>query len=276
MGRSQTLRIGFYENCFDIRPLIKKKTGIGYYAESLLNAILSIDSQNEYVLYAKKSFFSRKKNIPVFSTSNVKYAIDRFRFLKARGIKDCNVIVTSGYDLPKRQGQKMVLIVHDVVHLAFPEGHSSETIKAVEEGFKRVAKDVDAFIVISESTKQDLMKFYDISEDRIFKIYAGCNFCLEKPDISVAQKTIAEKFHINGDYILYLGTLEPRKNIENLLKAYEQLCRKGISLSLVIAGMKGWMFEGVFDTVKRLSLADRVIFTDYISDEEKKVFISDG
>ncbi|HSV43477.1 MAG TPA: glycosyltransferase family 1 protein, partial [Candidatus Bathyarchaeia archaeon] len=210
------------------------------------------------------------KQIPVFSAPNVEYAIDRFRFYRGAGIRGCDVVVTSGCDLPKRKNQKMVIIVHDVIHKAFPGGHSPETIRAVDAGFRRVARDADAFIAVSETTRNDLMTFYDIPANRIFKIYSGCNSCLEKPGLAVAQKILAEKFGVSGDYILFLGTLEPRKNIENLLKAYARLCRKGAPEQFVIAGMKGWMFDGIFETVQQLALTDRVIFTDYISYEEKQ------
>ena len=255
---------------FDIRSLVKKKTGIGYYTESLLEALLAIDQVNEYVLYAKKSFFSKKKKIPQFKFSNVRYSIDRFSFWKARGIRNCDVLVTTGHNFPKRKGQKMVVIVADVIHFAFPGGHTAETVKTIDEGLKRVVKDADVLVAISESTKRDLMKFYKVPEERIVTIYAGCNYCSQKPTIEVAQNVLEERFQIKGDYLLYVGTLEPRKNVENIIRAYGKLRSKGFSIPLVLAGMKGWMFESIFDTVRDLSLTDYVRFTDYVSYKEKQ------
>jgi glycosyltransferase involved in cell wall biosynthesis len=190
--------------------------------------------------------------------------------LNAFGIRGCDIAIASGGLLPKQKNQKMIVIVHDVIHRAFPQGHSPETIRDMDARLTCAAADADAFVVISDATKKDLMKFYHVPEDCIFTVYAGCNVCLEKPEADSARKVIAERFGIHDDYILYVGTLEPRKNIENIVKAYARLYQKGIPVKLVIAGMKGWMFDGIFDTVKKNALADQVVFTDYISHEEKQ------
>jgi glycosyltransferase involved in cell wall biosynthesis len=83
-------------------------------------------------------------------------------------------------------------------------------------------------------------------------------------------KKVKEKYNISGDYILFLSTLKPSKNIEGLLEAFKIL---GISppaggLELVIAGKKGWMYEAIFEKVKKLNLEQKVIFTDFVAEDE--------
>ena len=106
---------------FDIRSFVKKKkTGVGYYTDNLLNALLNIDKKDIFIYMQKKVFFLSKKKIPKFKHANVKYSIDRFNFMKANGLRNCDVILTSSFDLPKKSDQKMVIVVHDVIHRTFP------------------------------------------------------------------------------------------------------------------------------------------------------------
>ena len=82
------------------------------------------------------------------------------------------------------------------------------------------------------------------------------------------------KYSIVGDYLLYLGTLKPSKNIEGLLEAFSQVVRQDAEIKLVIAGKKGWIYGPIFEKVKKLGLTKRIIFTDYIREEDKPALIA--
>jgi len=84
-------------------------------------------------------------------------------------------------------------------------------------------------------------------------------------------RRVKDKYSIVMDYVLYLGTLKPSKNIEGLIEAFSKITNNNIQL--VIAGKKGWMFDSIFRKVEELDLEEKVIFTDYVSEEDKPALI---
>jgi len=122
-------------------------------------------------------------------------------------------------------------------------------------------------LTISEATKNDIIKRYKIDSEKITVGYPG----YDKKTFDFGKikdkdlKRVKEKYRIKGNYILFLSTLKPSKNIEGLLTAFAQL--KDESLSLVVSGRKGWMFEAIFAKIKDLGLAKKVVFTDFVEEE---------
>ena len=86
------------------------------------------------------------------------------------------------------------------------------------------------------------------------------------------SKLLKEKYRVKGDYILFVGTLQPRKNIERLVEAFSRLKSKVKNLNLVIIGKKGWMYEDILNAPEKYNVSDRVKFLDSVSDEELPVF----
>lgn len=130
---------------------------------------------------------------------------------------------------------------------------------------------------ISNSTKKDIVRHYPYAKDKIQVTYLAYNNKKFNLDISSKDvRRIGSRHSIVSDYVLYLGTLKPSKNIEGLLEAFSLVTHSqsiDTNLKLVIAGKKGWMFDGVFKKVKDLGLEDKVIFTDFIPEEEKPALI---
>jgi glycosyltransferase involved in cell wall biosynthesis len=124
-------------------------------------------------------------------------------------------------------------------------------------------------LTISESTKKDIVRHYPWASKKI--TVTPLSHDLAEKDFDVSEKDVRRvknKYSIVGDYILYVGTLKPSKNIERLIEAFAKLTSKK-SLQLVIAGKKGWMYSQMFDLVKKLGIEKKVIFTDYVTDDDK-------
>src|SRR5258706_1373409 len=132
-----------------------------------------------------------------------------------------------------------------------------------------------AVIAISNSTKNDIVRHYPLASDKTrvtHLAYDHSQFNLDIPDKDVRR--VKSKYSIVDDYILYIGTLKPSKNIEGLLTAFQAVITNyqlpiTKNIKLVIAGKKGWMFDSIFKKVENLDLAKRVIFTDFIPEEDK-------
>lgn len=125
-------------------------------------------------------------------------------------------------------------------------------------------------IAISSSTKNDIVRHYPFAGNKTYVTYLGYDskrFNMEISDADVRR--IKNKYSIVDDYILYLGTLKPSKNLEGLIEAYASIS----NATLVIAGKKGWMYRSIYEKVEELGLNDKVIFTDFISEEDKPALI---
>jgi len=130
-------------------------------------------------------------------------------------------------------------------------------------------------ITISESSKKDIVRHYSFAAGKVFVTplaYDDGKFNVRIPQKDVRQ--VKNKYAIVGDYILFLGTLKPGKNTEGLIEAFSILVSKYPSLQLVIAGKKGWLYESIFEKVKKLKLEDKIIFTGYVSEEDKPALIA--
>ncbi|MFH1771708.1 MAG: glycosyltransferase family 1 protein [Candidatus Omnitrophota bacterium] len=252
----------------DIRSTVKRKTGIGYYTLNLAEHLAALDTANFYYLYSKIGLFNRKKTLLNISGANFKHRVNRLNLPPKLMLRGVDALHTSSFDIIPPKRTKLILVVHDVIHKAYPKAHGENTAKSIDESLKIILDRAAIVIAVSMTTKNDLIKFYKVDTDMIKVIYPGINEDIlsdnYEPDNNL--RLLQDKHLINLPYILYVGTIEPRKNVDNLVRAYGLMKDKyRIKHGLVIAGMKGWMYDKVFTLVKELNLTKNIIFTDYVS-----------
>ena len=128
-------------------------------------------------------------------------------------------------------------------------------------------------ISVSNSTMQDIVRHYSFASKKTTVVHHGYDKVRFNRLINIEDvRRIKKKYSIVNDYLLFLGTLKPSKNIEGLLSAYQLLKKDFPEISLVIAGKKGWLYDSIFARSKSLGLKD-VIFTDFIPEEDKPALI---
>jgi glycosyltransferase involved in cell wall biosynthesis len=142
-----------------------------------------------------------------------------------------------------------------------------------------------AIFAISNSTKMDIVRHYPFAKDKIYVTPLAFDHEQFNADIPAEDvRRVKSKYSIVSDYVLYLGTLKPSKNIEGLITAFQAVIsnfparpaggQSPISnLKLVIAGKKGWMFNSIFQKVEELGLGDSVAFTDFVPEEDKSALV---
>lgn len=163
---------------------------------------------------------------------------------------------------------KCIVMVHDLVsfHEEYAKKHNWKAKMVEKISLKGALNNSRSVIVPSLSTKDDLIKRFGVDTNKIKLVYEGVNRYQGR--LNVEQ--IKEKFNIDSEYILFVGTLEPRKNLSKLVEAYAQLMLDiNWSGKLVLAGKKGWYFTDLLNIVKDYGLENKVVFTDYVTDEEK-------
>ena len=266
---------------------IKNRVGSNQYAFELLKALRQKESdrRHEFLIYLKEG---PRADLP----KETKWW--RYRIIKPAKLwtqwrlpldlyihrPRPDVFFSPGHYAPRWCPMPLVISIMDLGYLHFPEHFTKPVYYQLKNLTERSIKDADHILTISEATKRDIIKKYNVSQNRITVTYPGWKKQKTK-NKRQKIKDINKKYRIKGDYILFLGTLKPSKNIEGLLEAYKLLAISDKRLaSLVIAGKKGWMYEQIFKKVKELGLEKKVIFTGFVPEEdisslikEAKVFV---
>lgn len=239
-------------NCRSI--LLSQRTGIGRYTYHLLDSLGKVDVKNDYILYAPKRPFDFKRRLPVFPYKNFKPRVDCF----GRGPGRADIYHLPCPDHIGRFPGKVVVTIHDLIHRAYPQGHTPSTIAMTEAHMRDITARADKIICTSESTREDLHRFYTVPAQCTCTVLNGVDHNVFHP--------LADKK--DEGFILCVGTIEPRKNLQGLLQAMAQI---KTAAKLVVVGMKGWMTEEIMPRIAALGLTDRVVFTGFISDAELNV-----
>lgn len=167
------------------------------------------------------------------------------------------------YIVPPRVSGRIVTTVHDMTYLRFPETMDAKNRRRLKRGMWDSLERSDAVLVVSEFTKRELVELTDFPAERVHIVPDAPSLTDETADF---EKTAAQ-FGIAGPYILYVGTIEPRKNLVRLLRAFALLKREqGIPHRLVLAGGKGWLSEDVYRTAQAMP---DVVMTGYLTDAQK-------
>ena len=177
--------------------------------------------------------------------------------------------------LPASRGARRVVTVYDLSGMRQAGTHTAGDLALHRRLLAHAVPRADALVAISESCKGDLVELLGANPDRVHVVYGGVAMAeFEGALDTEALSRVRAKFGIEGDYFIHLGTLEPRKNLPRLLEAYARVReRHGELPRLVLAGRAGWMYEAVFETIRRLGLEDAVIHTGYLERAEAVVLL---
>jgi len=248
------------------------RVGVGQYAYNIIRELEKLDPYNHYYLYLKnppKSDFPKERKnwtYLVFGPQKLwtKIALPLKLFMQRQPL---DFFYTPVHYSPHFSPFKTIPTIHDLGYLDTQEQFTKKDIHQLIHWTKHSLDISHHIMAVSNFTKNELNRIYQIPKDKISVIPNGIN-----TNIKVNKKTLPKtlkKFKIQKPYFLYLGTLKPNKNIPLILRSFKDFQQKDNSHQLVIAGKKGWLFDEIFQTVKDLKLQKDVIFTDYISEEEK-------
>jgi len=263
--RERTLRIGI-----DIRPFYEPLTGIGWYLYHLLHELAKHDDVELYLFGdARVTDFGPTLHADIPANAHLCWfdlrghgiisgrarAITAAAYVLWMKLIDVDVMFGANYFLPRLLGavaRRRVVTIHDLTYKRFPELLQKETLVNLEHHMQRELAYADAAICVSESTRQDLLAFYDIDPSRAVTILSG---------LSISDTRLPTPDNLPSNYILFVSTIEPRKNLEVLLDAFARLRARGAyDGALVVVGRVGWKSESI---VPRLR-APGVHHLDYV------------
>jgi glycosyltransferase involved in cell wall biosynthesis len=169
-----------------------------------------------------------------------------------------DVLHSPDFIAPRRGRWRSVITVHDLANLRFPWTLTGAS-RGYYGGIRRAVREADAVIAVSEATARDLAELADARPEKVSVVYEAADPGLNPMPAAEAMAIVRERYGVEGPYILFVGTLEPRKNLPALLQAFS-LLRREFPARLVVAGGTGWLSDEIFATARRLALADGVAF----------------
>jgi glycosyltransferase involved in cell wall biosynthesis len=169
--------------------------------------------------------------------------------------------------LPPLKGIPTVLTVHDLVFERYPEYHKPLNYWFLRASMPLFCSRATAIVAVSEATKRDLVAYYGVPDAKVTVIpeAAAPRFQPQDPD---RVCSVREKLGLPDRYILTVGTIEPRKNLERLVAAVGPLFRQDLIDGLVVVGAKGWLYEGFFDALQRCPWRDKVILPGFVLEQD--------
>lgn len=266
------IRIGF-----DAKRLFHNTTGLGNYSRDLLRIFGKYFPENQYVLYNPKPkkidlHFPKKNFKEILPQGFLNEKIPAFWRTKniVKQLQKDNLQIYHGLsgELPlgiEKIKSKKILTIHDLIFCRYPELYSFWDRKIHFQKVFHAAKKADIIIAMSAQTKKDITHFLKIHPEKIQVIYQGCHKIFKQPLEDSFIKTTLEKYQIPDTFFLNVGTIEPRKNLLNIVKAF-----KNLDENLVVVGKKTHYFKEVLDYIKNKKTL-RVHFLEGISMEELAV-----
>lgn len=260
------MRIGF-----DAKRAYHNSTGLGHYSRTLIRSLATTFPQHQYYLLNPKPSsrfnFNGLDNVHeilpekalhrVFPSAwRSKWVTDDIKALKLQIYHGLSHEVPVGIS---QSGTKSVVTMHDLIHERYPEQYKKIDVNIYRQKFKYACKNADRVIAISLQTKNDLVDFYGVDENKIRICYQSCNPVFAQ-QVSVNEKQrIKNLYNLPDQFFLYVGSVIERKNLLNICKAVF-LLRNDMQIPLVVIGEGTGYMQLVKDYVRQQGLTDKIIF----------------
>jgi len=256
------VRIGF-----DAKRVFNNFTGLGNYSRFVVDGLLEHFPENQYLLYTPKirqhpevqKYLNLEIRQPQKGTPGAWWRT----FSIANDIKEDKLDVYHGLsnELPLRKppGLKTVLTVHDLIFLRFPEYYGFIDVSIYKWKLKKACESADVIVAVSQQTASDLKDFLNVDERKLCVVYQGCHPQFYK---KVSTEEVRKKYSLPKEFVLYVGTLEKRKNAGLIIKALSRVKNK---IPVVFVGRATKYVKELDDLVNRFGVRDYVRFINNAS-----------
>ncbi|MBW4541509.1 MAG: glycosyltransferase family 4 protein [Myxacorys chilensis ATA2-1-KO14] len=289
----------------DATPVLPKPSGIGFYVVNLIRALEEIrlrqEPQEDFALdiiyqislkgWLKGNFscpepLKEFKGLRLFplpvKASNLfikspqlflPYLEDYFGF--------SDIFHGTNYTVFPFRNSKRVLSIYDLTFVKYPQ-FTNSTVKAYTERVKRCLQWTDLVLTISQSSKQDIVELLGVPQEKVFVTPLASRYAVEDGNRLAQGMTLKESltdtsvdYDFSKPYILFVSTIEPRKNIATLIEAFDYLKEKyHLEHQLVLIGQKGWLYQSIFERIARSRYQTHIHHLSYLSDERVALFYS--
>ncbi|MEM7118704.1 MAG: glycosyltransferase family 1 protein [Chloroflexota bacterium] len=263
------LRIGI-----DCRLPYYQMGGISQYVLHLLPALAALDSENAYrVFHSRKDGRSHTPTAPNFQRINAwtpcHHRWERWTLAAELLPHRLDIIHSPDFIPPQFGAKRRVITVHDLNFKYYPQFLTAESRRYYLDQIEWAVDVADHISADSHATRQDLIDLLNVPPDKVTTVHLAANPLYEQSWGETAVSRTLAQHNLPRGFILFVGTLEPRKNLPMLLKAYHQLRQEtAVDVPLILLGGKGWIYDDIFATIDELNLRDHVRHLSGIFDEQ--------
>lgn len=258
----------------DLSVIQSTKSGVDWYTHHVIKEMMELLAPDEQLfLFTNRETGFEKEAL---SSPGTTVVMSRFRFqepwrqfilpllLQRHRIDVCfftNFVLSIAATCP------MVLTIHDLSFKLFPRTHSLRNVIWARSLVPISTRRAQRVIADSYNTKIDLLRVMNVAEEKVDVVHLGASE-LFSPEPHADDAETISRYGITEPYILYVGTLEPRKNLTMLIRCFDKIARERPDVHLVLAGRRGWMAQAIFDELEKRDLLGRIQITGYVRDED--------
>jgi glycosyltransferase involved in cell wall biosynthesis len=275
--KAKQMRVGL-----DGLPLTSLKTGVGHYTFELARAMASVEPSSSFALIYPSTYPPIKlvqSGLEATLPDNLKlerarvgplgrhwWSVGLPRYIRRRRVE---LFHGTNYDVPLWRRCATVLTIHDLSHLLHPETHERRAVRRARRRLPLMARTADAIITPTESVRRNVCEHLKANPAKVFAIPESARACF-RPLTFADTADVRRRLGIGDNFLLAVGTLEPRKNLSVLVNAFEEAMRTRPenNTQLVIAGGRGWLSRTLFAVIEKSPVRDRILLTDYLHDED--------
>lgn len=263
---------------FDASRLsVQERTGTEQYTWELLTALARIDRRNDYLLYTNglpaalpplpPNYRLRSLRLPRLWT--------HLRLSAEMLLRSPDVLFVPAHVLPLWSPRHAVVTIHDLGYLYYPEAHPPARRLYLRLATIWNARRATHILADSEATRRDIVRYCRVPASKITVVYLGVGERFRPVADPHRLRTVMECYGISTPYLLFVGTVQPRKNLQRLIEAWARFLRRhpAHELALVLAGKRGWLTDAIERRAGELGIAGRVHFTGYVADDDLPALI---
>lgn len=286
------MRIGI-----DYTSAVRQRAGIGRYTRSLIHALAQEDAKNRYVLLvpsnprdwaAEQGWTKEPPPGQRPSQPSGDGIAGNFRFARAplteRGLAilwqrlvlpvpaeiftgPVDVFYSPDFVLPPSRAKQKILTIHDLSFKRVPETAVPNLKWYLEGAVPRAVRQADLIFADSNATRTDLIELFAVEPDRVRTLYSGVEdyFCRVTDDATLSR--VRTQYKLTKPFILSVGTIEPRKNLVRLIKAFSDLPAAG-DIELIAVGGRGWLFDEIYCAPAEFGVTERVRFLGFVPESD--------
>jgi len=265
-------------------PLTEPKTGVGHYTFELAVAMARVSPDSNFEIVYPSNLRQvtitddartlpsnlEIKRIRVGPVGRYWWSAGLPRYVRRNGI---DLFHGTNYDVPPWHQCATVLTIHDLSLLIHPETHEKRRVRRSRRRLPLMARAANAIIVPTESVRREVCEHLGISPQKVFAIPESARDCFTPMEMK-ATEHVRERLGIGDNFLLTVGTLEPRKNLLTLVRAVEEIANDQPTLQLVIAGSRGWLSEPLFEAIEKSPAKERIVLTEYLNDDDLRALYS--
>lgn len=279
----------------DASPAVHRKAGLGRYAEELLRALIAVRAEQPEAHLPIAAFYHAADqadtavlppDVPRLTSDHdhfswrlrallahhLNYSQDAILHAAAaaQALPSPQLFHATEHLLPRLRNVPTVFTLHDLIFKAYPEYHLPRNHLFLQLAMPFFLRRADAIICVSECTRQDALKHYRLPEEKMWVIHEGVSPRFS-PNLSAAElNRVRERFHLPERFLLFVGTIEPRKNLPTLFQAFKALREQAPDLveELIIVGKQGWLTDAIYRAVHVNNLTGLVRFVGRVDDRD--------